>query len=198
MKHNKCRDKNDPIHRDDRKCFYYTAIISNIYKNCYNISYIFFHFPFRLLQKITNCIFFKKINTKVLFIYWAITFLEINKSTFAQIFHGNITKNVRANASDHVTNDKCRSTESFWRTRSRSFHYDTFMRLVQACRDEQFSCLRAATSISRLYEHKLFGSWKRNINVVLFERAPDRSDWQSDDFLTTDRRVFIASDCIMT
>lgn len=71
------------------------------------------------------------------------------------------------------------------------------MRLVRARRDEQFSCLRAATSISRLYEHSLFGSWKRNISVVLSEFAPGRSDCQSDDFLTTDRCVFIASDCIM-
>lgn len=72
------------------------------------------------------------------------------------------------------------------------------MQLVRARRDEQFSCLRAATSISRLYEHSLFGSWKRNISVVLFELAPSSNDWQSDDFLTTDCCVFIATDCIMT
>lgn len=48
------------------------------------------------------------------------------------------------------------------------FHYDTSIRPVRARRDEQFSCLRAATSISsRLYDRGLLGSWKRNISVVL-------------------------------
>lgn len=37
--------------------------------------------------------------------------------------------------------------------------------------DERFSCLRAATSISRLYERGLSASWKRNISVAVLSAS---------------------------